>query len=78
MASVPFKSPTVELGLLALYLRRKAAGEVSELIRQNEYRPYEPFFGRVPGRRLEWLSDSRHTMEPVAREVRLLLDRVRA
>jgi dTDP-4-dehydrorhamnose reductase len=63
--------PNLEAAIAARYRRRTAAKEIQELYR--EYRPYDPCLGRIPGKQLSCLTDSRVSMEPLAREVRKIL-----
>jgi nucleoside-diphosphate-sugar epimerase len=62
--------PETEQRMAASRLTRKAAGEISAFVRESQYRPYQPYQGVAPGRRLSWLTDSRITMEPLAQQVR--------
>jgi nucleoside-diphosphate-sugar epimerase len=64
----------LELKAKASHLRRSAAAEISEWAASRHFRPYDGAFkGVVPDPPLRTLSDSRSTMEPYIKELRLLL-----
>lgn len=71
--------PGIEKRARAMFSCRNASAQISEGRRQLQYRPYELWLlGRVPGKRLETLSDSRKNMGSLANEVRELLRSVDA
>ena len=68
--------PEFERRLRAAYYRRRAQAEIDADRLASSYRPFaDCFHGRMPGKRLLSLSDSRHTMAGPAEKVRLLIDR---
>jgi nucleoside-diphosphate-sugar epimerase len=68
-----FAFPNLEEKLAAIRLKRRAVAEISSGIGEKHYKPYQPYRGVVPGRRLASLSDCRFTMKPVADDVERLL-----
>jgi len=69
-----FACPSIERRLKAAHSRRNAMAQIAEGKNQGQYRPYSfSLLGRLPGQRLQTLSDSRMSMEPLASEVRRLL-----
>lgn len=68
--------PEFELKLRAAYHRRRAVAEIDAERLASSYRPFADCFqGRMPGKRLLSLSDSRCTMAGPAEKVRYLIDR---
>jgi len=62
--------PEAQWRLACEYRTRSAAAEIAAGRRLTDYRPFEPFFGPVPGQRLQTLSDSRTAMAEPERLVR--------
>jgi nucleoside-diphosphate-sugar epimerase len=70
--------PRVEARIYAIYSCNRAAAEISRSIRRkedNSYRPFEVRPGRLPGKRMRCLSDSRTTMDSVLPKVEELVRR---
>ncbi len=68
--------PEFEHKLRAAYHRRRAEAEIDADRLASSYRPFaDCFHGRMPGKRLLSLSDSRRTMAGPAEKVRSLIDR---
>lgn len=71
--SLLFAVPNLEARAATTRLVRRAGAEISLASSATQHRPYQPYRGVVPGRRLRSLSDSRLTMDRVARQVREIL-----
>lgn len=62
--------PGIQWRLACEYRTRAAAAEIGAGIRSRQYRPFAPFYGAIPGRRLRTLSDSRTAMAGPERRLR--------
>jgi len=68
--------PEVQWSMAGKHRIRNAKAEIARGLAAVEYRPFAPFYGSVPGKRLKSLSDSRFTMEQPSRELREQLSRI--
>lgn len=65
--------PETEQRIAAARLTRKAASEISSVVQERQFKPYQPYQGIAPGHRLNSLTDSRFTMGPLSGQVREVL-----
>jgi hypothetical protein len=71
-----FAMPRIEMRIISLYSLFTAKTQITKIKSEGYYRPYDRSFkGKVPGRRLRSLSDSRITMEDPLTKVRSTIRR---
>ncbi|OGI06675.1 MAG: hypothetical protein A3I68_06240 [Candidatus Melainabacteria bacterium RIFCSPLOWO2_02_FULL_35_15] len=69
--------PTLEKYAMAIYYCYKAGIQISQLNRLNIFEPYSDFIvDKIPGKRLQSLSDSKTSMEDLRTEIKRLINQV--